>query len=246
METINAGLWKESNFLTSIQNNEWEHVKVIDNKDNADSATCQVCDYKEIRFIHVMKNKITNQQLLCGCICAQNMINTIGEREKIILSEAKAKNIAHRIKNITNRNTWKKSKNGKYYIIIEGVYLYLNNYNNKWQASIAPFDTYTNWQNTDSYVTIQEAAEAGAELVFILKGLMEKPLVTVNNQIITDIKNQVLNHYNIKLVNQVDANNLYDILSSYKKEELNKAMENLGYQLIIKHSFLTFLKGNKI
>lgn len=80
------------------------------------SELCQMCESKEIRYVHYMTHPDYPEELPVGCVCAENMEQDyVNPRQR----EKKLKNLARRRKSWAKRQ-WRESARGNYYLNVEG------------------------------------------------------------------------------------------------------------------------------
>lgn len=84
----------------------WICTNVIDEVN--DTFTCELCDCKKVRFVHVMEHDDYYTHLAVGCICAGVMESDLFAAEE---RDRKMKNRAKRKRNFI-KHTWKDSGDG--------------------------------------------------------------------------------------------------------------------------------------
>jgi hypothetical protein len=80
------------------------------------SATCEMCETQEIRYVHHMEHPSYSQVLGCGCICAGHMEDDYEgarQREKVV------RNSSARRQRWLTRN-WRTSRNGNPFLNADG------------------------------------------------------------------------------------------------------------------------------
>lgn len=78
---------------------EWECLYTYDVKQDEeersdDLYTCQLCDFSQVRYVHVMRHRDYFEDVSVGCICAGVMEDDIlaaQERERVMKNRAKRK-----------------------------------------------------------------------------------------------------------------------------------------------------------
>jgi len=80
------------------------------------SATCEMCETQEIRYVHYMQHPRYRDVLACGCVCAGHMEEDYeGSRQReLVLRNASAR----RRKWLTRY--WRFSRNGNPFLNVEG------------------------------------------------------------------------------------------------------------------------------
>ena len=84
-------------------------------------ATCEMCGYKRIRYVHYMTQEVDGKLLLIksGCICAGRME---GSEEASKDRERVFKNKLNRRKNWLTR-IWKRSRRGNHHLTVRNCHL---------------------------------------------------------------------------------------------------------------------------
>lgn len=105
-----SGKWS----ATDVPHKGWTCIDVEDL--GAPDAICQMCEVKDIRYVHHMQHPKYSGTLGVGCICAENM-----EQDYVNprLREHRLKNLAQRRKNWLTRK-WKVSRHGNPYLNTDG------------------------------------------------------------------------------------------------------------------------------
>lgn len=110
-ETIRAtGKWPQS----SVPDKGWVCVDIEDLGEP--SATCEMCETQEIRYVHYMEHPDYSTQLGCGCVCAGRMEEDYegAQRRELIL-----RNAGGRRKRWLSR-AWRVSGKGNAYLNVDG------------------------------------------------------------------------------------------------------------------------------
>jgi hypothetical protein len=108
----------------SRKTGKWSQVGVphkgwicIDMEDLGEpSATCEMCETQEIRYVHHMQHPNYPEVLGCGCVCSGHMgddYEGAQEREKIL------RNASSRRRKWLSRN-WRVSRNGNPFLNVDG------------------------------------------------------------------------------------------------------------------------------
>lgn len=132
-----ANYWKEQ----GIPHKGWTLIDVIDIREEGQSEldtnyeTCMMCGNEKIRYIHIVKHAEITEEFKVGCTCAERMTNDYinpGKRERDL------RNRANRRVNWRKKD-WKVSKNGNYFLNIEGRHLliYKDKKTNKYKVKIS-------------------------------------------------------------------------------------------------------------
>jgi hypothetical protein len=113
-ETTRAtGKWSQ----LGVPHKGWSCVDIEDLGEP--SATCEMCETQEIRYVHYMTHPNYPDQLGCGCVCAGRMEeNYEGARQR----ERALRNAASRKRRLLKRN-WKISGRGNPFINLDGYNL---------------------------------------------------------------------------------------------------------------------------
>lgn len=101
----------------------WYCVKVIDVADDGmDTAECELCGCRKVRYIHVMRHEDYFDDFRVGCICAGIMEGDIlkaKDRERIFRNRRKRK------ENFPGRK-WKTLPNGNYHLRYHDQSVFIN------------------------------------------------------------------------------------------------------------------------
>lgn len=80
------------------------------------SEICQMCELAEIRYVHIMRHPEYEEDLRCGCVCAEHMEGDyVGPRRR----ETDAKNVSSRRMRWLTRE-WRISENGNLFLRTDG------------------------------------------------------------------------------------------------------------------------------
>lgn len=110
-ETTRAtGKWSQA----GVPHKGWICVNIADLGEP--SATCEMCEAQEIRYVHYMEHPDYSTQLGCGCVCAGRMEEDYegAERREIVL-----RNAGGRRKRWLSR-AWRVSGKGNAYLNVDG------------------------------------------------------------------------------------------------------------------------------
>lgn len=105
-----SGKWAQS----GVPHKGWRCVDVEDLGEP--SATCEMCETQEIRYVHHMQHPSYPQVLGCGCVCAGHMEN---DYEGARLREKGLRNAGARRQRWLTRN-WRTSRSGNPFLNAEG------------------------------------------------------------------------------------------------------------------------------
>jgi hypothetical protein len=109
----------------------WENTGVYDLGPD-DRTVCEMCEVQEIRYAHHMHHSEYAEDLVVGCVCAEEME---GDRVGPKRRESSLINAAKRRGRWLNRN-WKISAKGNEYIRTDGFVLTVFLNGNRWSGSV--------------------------------------------------------------------------------------------------------------
>ena len=112
-ESTGTGKWAEA----GVPHRGWSCLGVDDVEDALE--LCQMCEAREVRFVHVMENPRYPNVLRVGKVCAGHME---GDVDGALLREREFKNIAARRANWVTR-TWRTSAQGNSYVRADGFHV---------------------------------------------------------------------------------------------------------------------------
>jgi hypothetical protein len=112
MEVAGQGLGKWAR--PGVPHKGWRCVDIEDLGER--SATCEMCETHEIRYVHYMEHQTYPQTLGCGCVCAGHMEDDYeGARQR----EKTMRNAGARRRRWLTRN-WRTSRKGNLFLNAEG------------------------------------------------------------------------------------------------------------------------------
>ena len=120
------GKWSQA----GVPHKDWECIEIEDL--DTDRETCEMCEEREIRFVHYMKHPNYPHVLACGCHCAGEMEGSsqnAERRDKVMRNEAR------RCLNFLKR-AWKASQKGNSYIDLDGFNVTIFKRDNLYKAVI--------------------------------------------------------------------------------------------------------------
>lgn len=123
-----GGNWKNPTFPKS----EWELIGIEIVKIGEDSEICQMCCYKKIRNVYIMKHKRMNDTLRVGCECARKISRS---PEYIDKTEKTLKELMKQEKKFSKK-TWTLNLNGSYYLKFDNYFLLIYSNNNKYKIKV--------------------------------------------------------------------------------------------------------------
>lgn len=82
--------------------------------------TCGMCEFSQVRFVHVMENERYPDQLHCGCVCAGNMEQDLASAER---RDGTLRSRAGKRDAFPKRKRWKISAKGTPHIKVDGYHL---------------------------------------------------------------------------------------------------------------------------
>lgn len=121
------GKWSD----LGIPHKGWECIDFEDLGEPAE--TCEMCEFQEIRYVHVMRHSDYPSPLRCGCDCAGAMSNDYEGADR---RERTAKNAARRRSQWLRRN-WKTSAKGNAYLRTDGFLVTVFQSGSAWKACVA-------------------------------------------------------------------------------------------------------------
>jgi hypothetical protein len=108
--------------IKGIPHKDWDCLDVYDlfaTTDSREYAICEMCEEREIRFIHVMRHDKYPNNLLCGCVCAEHMWG-MGMAKRL---EKEVRLRSKRRFNFPDLLSWKISKKGNPHIKKNGYHI---------------------------------------------------------------------------------------------------------------------------
>jgi len=114
-----CGKWSEP----GVPHRGWKNVGEMDLREedrNAELEICQMCEAREIRYVHVMQHPDYPDELRCGAVCAGKLAEDYAgaqQRDKSMRSRATKR------LNFENRKGWKTAANGNPYIVVDGFHI---------------------------------------------------------------------------------------------------------------------------
>lgn len=125
-ETTATGKWT----VPGVPHQGWHCVDIDDVGDALE--TCQMCESRKVRFVHVMEHPTYPDRLRTGQICAGHMEQSLQAAQA---REREARNYAARRSRWLTR-TWQVSGNGNEYIKADGFHVVVYPRGSGWAASI--------------------------------------------------------------------------------------------------------------
>ena len=119
--TVMTNHWKHQ----GIPHKGWTLEDVIDIREDGqeewetDYETCMMCGNEKIRYVHILTHPDIDEEFRVGCICAENMTDDYVNPQQ---REKELRNRTNRRINWTKKE-WKRSKNGNYYLTVQGHHL---------------------------------------------------------------------------------------------------------------------------
>lgn len=124
------GKWSEA----GVPHKGWDCIEIEDLE--SDRTVCQMCEEREIRFVHYMQHADYPEVLACGCHCAGHMENDYEAAER---RDKTMRNEARRRSNFPSR-VWKTSQKGNEYINLDGFNVTIFSKGGRFKAVISrPF-----------------------------------------------------------------------------------------------------------
>ena len=96
-------------------------------------ATCDMCERRQIRYVHAMQHPDYPDTLFCGCICAGHVEENLTQARQ---REAITKNAARRRAAWPDRKGWRRSTDGKLRIRDRGIQVTVFPNHGGWQGLI--------------------------------------------------------------------------------------------------------------
>ena len=95
-------------------------------------GTCEMCEDREIRYVHHMEHQDYSEVLDCGCVCSEKMEENYHHPKR---READMKNIARRRGNWLSRK-WGNSRKGNHFIRTDGFHIVIFETLGQWSGAI--------------------------------------------------------------------------------------------------------------
>lgn len=133
------------------------------------SATCDMCESVEIRFVHFMEHEDYSETLAVGCVCAEHMQNDyVGPRER----EKRLRLTARRRRSWSERQ-WSISAKGNPYLNTEGFNLTVYSVNDRrgryWGLRVSYRVTGATQAGKRRYASEEEAKRAALDALIWAK-----------------------------------------------------------------------------
>lgn len=118
----------------------WNLINVIDvldgkkNTNQSQYGNCNMCGREQIRYVHIIKHVLIDNELRVGCICAGKMTDDFHNPR---IKENALKKKSSRRKNWGKKN-WKVSLKGNLYLKISNhcITIFTDKYNGKYKVRI--------------------------------------------------------------------------------------------------------------
>jgi len=130
------------------------------------SARCEMCEVKEIRYVHLMEHANYPEVLGCGCVCSGKMEDDYSGARK---READVKNAARRRSRWLARK-WKRSQLGNHYVKTDGFHIVVFEKSGAWSGTITKLSNDEVTQARRRYSTQDQAKLAAFDGMIWLKG----------------------------------------------------------------------------
>jgi hypothetical protein len=114
-----SGKWSKP----GVPHKGWKNVGEVDLREedrDAELEVCEMCEAREIRYVHIMEHPKYPSELRCGVVCAGKLAE---DYEGAQLREKRMRGRATRRENFHKRKGWKVAKNGNPYIVVEGYHI---------------------------------------------------------------------------------------------------------------------------
>lgn len=130
------------------------------------SATCEMCESQQIRYVHYMEHDDFDKILAVGCVCAQHMEEDFDAPRT---RERELRNTANRRRNWLKRK-WKISSRGNPYILTDGFRISVYQVSSsRWGARIVDLATQRYIKSKLEYATEDEVKLAAFNTMILLK-----------------------------------------------------------------------------
>jgi len=127
---------------------------------------CEMCESRQIRYVHYMEHPDYAEELGVGCICAGHME---ANYEAAVERERTLKNAANRRAKWLNRK-WRISARGNPFIKTDGFHIVLYKYGSQWGGTITIRETEKEVKSRRRYATLDQAKLAAFDGMIFLKG----------------------------------------------------------------------------
>lgn len=159
----------DENSLVSARRGKWSVAGVphsgwtcVDIKDLGEpSQECEMCEARQVRYLHRMEHPSFNGVLDVGCVCAGHMEGSIAASQA---RETSMRNRASKRKRWLSR-TWKTSMAGKRYIVADGYLITYYPKGEHWGATIAAITSKFVKFSARPYKTVDEVKLAAFDFV---------------------------------------------------------------------------------
>ena len=155
-----SGKWSEP----GVPNKGWVCVGIDDL--GAPDEICQMCEKREIRYVHQMEHPNYPDALGVGCVCAGHME---GDYEGARSREQGIKNASRRRSTWLKRK-WRTSQKGNPYIKTDGYHIVLYKQGSGWRGTITHRASGQEVKSRRGYATLEEAKLAAFDGMIFLTG----------------------------------------------------------------------------
>lgn len=154
--TTSYGKWSEP----GVPHKGWTCVDMNDLGEGR--AICEMCEIREIRYVHVMEHSEYPESLKVGCVCASNMEV---DRKAAPLRERKLKNLKLRRRRWTTLSGWKSSIKGNSYIEKDGFHVVIYERRGGWSGRVRHLDSDWNVRARKVYRSESDAKIAAFDTI---------------------------------------------------------------------------------
>jgi len=95
---------------------------------------CEMCERREVRFVHYMQHPEYPTVLGCGCVCAGHMEEDLAHARR---REDLLRNTARRRRHWPSRKAWKQSSKGNWHISVDGYHVTAFRKGTSWSAVVS-------------------------------------------------------------------------------------------------------------
>lgn len=149
------GKWSQA----GVPHKGWQCIEIEDL--GSPDLTCEMCESREIRYVHHMQHDSYADVIKAGCVCAGHMEgDLLASRER----EAGMKSRSARRKRWTTRQ-WKISRNGNPNIVADGYRVTVYPRGGAWACTIAALDDTDVRHSRRNYPTQDAAKLAGFDQI---------------------------------------------------------------------------------
>lgn len=129
-------------------------------------GTCEMCEDREIRYVHHIEHPNYAEILDCGCVCSEKMEEDYLNPKR---READMKNAAKRRSNWLSRK-WNLSAKGNHYVKIDGFHIVIFEKGGQWSGTITQQESGKLTEARKFYPTRDAAKLAAFDGMIWLKG----------------------------------------------------------------------------